>query len=206
MAKLLFFDTDHRYTLDGEELPSVSEICRFISREIYGDIGQFNLDRAAERGTAVHKATEVLDKYGKVEITADIEPYIKAYIAFRKEHTCEWEFIEKQAYDPDKSYAGTIDRLGTVDGVLTLADIKSTANISPSHRKLYTASLNLYRRMFPDKKIEKLLIVQLKKDGTYKLHWLDIDDSLADACLTLHYALKKKPRKKKGKADADTDT
>ena len=58
MAQLLFFDECHKYTLDGEELPSVSQLTRFISREIYGDVGQFNLDRAAERGTAVHKATE----------------------------------------------------------------------------------------------------------------------------------------------------
>lgn len=31
MATLLFFDQDHRYTLDGEDLPSVSELCRFLS-------------------------------------------------------------------------------------------------------------------------------------------------------------------------------
>ena len=197
MAKLLFFDTGHKYTLDGEELPSVSEVTRFISREVYGDIGQYNLDRAAERGTAVHKATEILDKYGTVEISTDIEPYIKAYIMFRKEHDCKWELIEAARYDPDRRYAGTLDRLGTVDGELAIVDIKTTAVISPAHKKIYTAALNLYRRMFPERGIKKLLIVQLRKDGTYKLHRLDIDDSLADACLTLHEALKKKSKRKK---------
>lgn len=201
MAKLLFFDTDHKYTLDGEELPSVSEVTRFISREVYGDIGQYNLDRAAERGTAVHKATEILDKYGTVEILTDIEPYIKAYIAFRKEHKCEWEFIEAPRYDPGRRYAGTLDRLGTVDDELTIVDIKTTTVISPAHKKIYTAALNLYRRMFPEREIKKLLIVQLRKDGTYKLHRLDIEDSLADACLTLHEALKKKPKRKEVDAD-----
>ena len=197
MAKLLFFDTGHKYTLDGEELPSVSEVTRFISREVYGDIGQYNLDRAAERGTAVHKATEILDKYGTVEISTDIEPYIKAYIMFRKEHDCKWELIEAARYDPDRRYAGTLDRLGTVDGELAIVDIKTTAVISPAHKKIYTAALNLYRRMFPERKIKKLLILQLRKDETYKLHRLDIDDSLADACLTLHEALKKKSKRKK---------
>ena len=197
MAKLLFFDTGHKYTLDGEELPSVSEVTRFISREVYGDIGQYNLDRAAERGTAVHKATEILDKYGTVEISTDIEPYIKAYIMFRKEHDCKWELIEAARYDPDRRYAGTLDRLGTVDGELAIVDIKTTAVISPAHKKIYTAALNLYRRMFPEREIKKLLIVQLRKDETYKLHRLDIDDSLADACLTLNEALKKKPKRKK---------
>lgn len=202
MAKLLFFDTDHKYTLDGETLPSVSEVTRFISREIYGDIGQFNLDRAAERGTAVHKATEVLDKYGKVEISEDIEPYIKAYVAFRHEHECEWKYIERQSYEPEKRYAGTIDRLGTLDGACTLLDIKTTANISKRHRTLYSVCLTLYRRMFPEDDVQQLMILQLKKDGTYKLHKLSPLEELAESCVIMHEALKTAPRRaRKGGGD-----
>lgn len=202
MAKLLFFDTTHTYTVDGEVIPSVSEICRFISREIYGDIGQFTLDNAAKRGTAVHKSTEVLDKYGKVEITSDIEPYIRAYIQFRKDHACEWQKIEWATHHPDNLYAGTLDRYGTVDGKRAIVDIKSTANIDPAHRKLYEAAQNLYRKMLPeDMPVEQLLILQLKNDGTYKLYDLPISDGLADACLLLHTALKKRKRKKKEKTE-----
>lgn len=196
MAKLLFFDTEHEYTLDGEKLPSVSEVCRFISRELYGDIGQFQLDNAAERGSAVHKATEILDKYGKAEISEEIEPYLKAYLLFRKEHKVEWQYIEYATYHPDKLYAGTIDRLGLVDGETWLVDIKSTANITPAHRTLYTAQLNLYRRMLSIKPA-KLAVLQLKKNGAYRVHELPIEDGLADACLTLHRALQKRRRKMK---------
>lgn len=193
MAQLLFFDEGHKYTLDGEELPSVSEITRFISREIYGDVGQFNLDRAADRGTAVHKATELLDKYGTAEIDEDISPYLKAYIAFRKEHKCEWQKIEYATHHPENLYAGTLDRVGTVDGKLVVLDIKTSSTIQ---KPLYTAQLNLYRKMLPDP-IEQLVILHLKKDGTYKLIDIPIDDTLADACITMHEALKKKKRSKK---------
>ena len=193
MAQLLFFDEGHKYTLDGEELPSVSQLTRFISREIYGDVGQFNLDRAADRGTAVHKATELLDKYGTVEIDEDISPYLKAYIAFRKEHKCEWQKIEYATHHPENLYAGTLDRVGTVDGKLVVLDIKTSSTIQ---KPLYTAQLNLYRKMLPDP-IEQLVILQLKKDGTYKLIDIPIDDTLADACITMHEALKKKKRSKK---------
>ena len=75
MATLLFFDQGHKYTLDGEELPSVSELCRFLSREIYGDVAQWRLDNAADRGTAVHKACESLDKFGSVDVQDAILPY-----------------------------------------------------------------------------------------------------------------------------------
>ena len=193
MAQLLFFDEGHKYTLDGEELPSVSELTRFISREIYGDVGQFNLDRAADRGTAVHKATELLDKYGTVEIDEDISPYLKAYIAFRKEHKCEWQKIEYATHHPENLYAGTLDRVGTVDGKLVVLDIKTSSTIQ---KPLYTAQLNLYRKTLPDP-IEQLVILSLKKDGTYKLIDIPIDDTLADACITMHEALKKKKRSKK---------
>jgi hypothetical protein len=193
MAQLLFFDEGHKYTIDGEELPSVSELTRFISREIYGDVGQFNLDRAADRGTAVHKATELLDKYGTAEIDEDISPYLKAYIAFRKEHKCEWQKIEYATHHPENLYAGTLDRVGTVDGKLVVLDIKTSSTIQ---KPLYTAQLNLYRKMLPDP-IEQLVILHLKKDGTYKLIDIPIDDTLADACITMHEALKKKKRSKK---------
>ncbi len=193
MAQLLFFDEGHKYTIDGEELPSVSELTRFISREIYGDVGQFNLDRAADRGTAVHKATELLDKYGTAEIDEDIAPYLQAYIAFRKEHKCEWQKIEYATHHPENLYAGTLDRVGTIDGKLVVLDIKTSSTIQ---KPLYTAQLNLYRKMLPDP-IEQLVILHLKKDGTYKLIDIPIDDTLADACITMHEALKKKKRSKK---------
>lgn len=196
MATLLFFDDSHTYTVDGEPVPSVSELCRFISREVYKDAAQFRLDNAAERGSSVHKATEILDKYGKCEVTEDIEPYLRAYLAFRKEHECQWKKIEFATHHPDKLYAGTVDRYGTVDGAAAILDIKSCAIVDPANRTMYTAQLNLYRRMM-QVPIEKLYVLHLKKDATYKLWELPIEDSLADACLTLHTALKKRKRKKK---------
>lgn len=169
-----------------------------MSREIYTDIQQFTLDRAADRGTRVHKATEILDKYGKAEIAEDIAPYLNAYVKFRKEHECEWAKIEWATHHPDNLYAGTLDRYGTVDGKRAIVDIKATSNVDPAHRKLYTAAQNLYRKMLPDDMpVEAIYILHLRKDGTYKLIELPIEDELADACLSLHQALKKRKRKKK---------
>lgn len=198
MANLVFFDQSHTYEVDGEPVPSVSEITRFMSREIYDDITQIQLDQAASRGTAVHKALEVLDKYGEVEASEDIVPYIKAYLSYRKDHVCEWKKIECPVCHPQKLYAGTLDRYGTVDGILTLLDFKTTYSIDPAHRKLYTAAQNLYRRAIMDTlPVEQIIILQLKKDGSYKEFKLEIEDRLADACLTLHEALKKNKRKRK---------
>jgi hypothetical protein len=116
IARLIFFDDTHTYTVDGEEFPSVSEISRFASREVYGEVSQFNLDNACSRGSAVHKATEILDKYGKCECDEDIEPYIRAYVQFRKDFGIkDYAHIEKALAHEELKYAGTIDRIYTMD-------------------------------------------------------------------------------------------
>ena len=116
IARLIFFDDTHTSTVDGEEFPSVSEISRFASREVYGEVSQYALDNACSRGSAVHKATEILDKYGKCECDEDIEPYIRAYVQFRKDFGIkDYAYIEKALAHEGLKYAGTIDRIYTID-------------------------------------------------------------------------------------------
>ena len=116
IARLIFYDDEHIYTVDGEEFPSVSEISRFASREVYGEVSQYNLDNACSRGSAVHKATEILDKYGKCECDEDIEPYIRAYVKFRKDFGIkDYAHIEKSLAHEELKYAGTIDRIYNID-------------------------------------------------------------------------------------------
>ena len=203
MANLIFYDEAHRYTVDGEEVPSVSELTRFIARELYGEINQSILDAAASRGTTVHKAAEALDKYGRVEVDDEHLAYVKAYLSFLKEKKPEWEKIEWAVHN-GTLYAGTIDRYGCLDGKKAIVDLKTTANIDKGHRVLYTAAQNLYRMAIEaDHPVEAIYILQLKKDGTWRLYEVEIQNELAEACITLSLALKKRRRKKKGEQTND---
>lgn len=195
MDELVFYEKSHIYMLDGDRLPCVSDLCRFLHKEIYKDAPVWQLDAAAERGTAVHKATEDLDKTGRAEIIDDYAPYLTAYAAFLREHDVKWELIEHPDYHPAHGYAGTIDRYGTVDGIRTLVDLKTTYTV---YKPLCGASLNLYRMILEARgtDVERLMIIHLKKDGTYKLIKFDFDDTVPMALLTLHNVLKKKRRKK----------
>jgi len=195
LATLFFFDQEHKYTLDGDELPSVSELCRFLSREVYGDIMQYTLDNAADRGTKVHKACEVLDLYGKVEVSDDILSYLQAYLKFRKEHVVHWDSVEYAVHHPEDRYAGTIDRAGVLDGKAVIVDLKTTYAVQ---KRLALAQLNLYRRMLERGgcKHYDLYILHLQKDGEYKLIPIDRNDEVPAALLTLHNLMKKKRRKK----------
>ena len=170
MANLIFYDQGHIYKLDGETIPSVSELTRFISREIYGTVSQYTLDNAASRGTKVHKLCEALDKYGEIECPEDISGYVKAYVAFLREHKPEWKYIEKPIYHTTRLYAGTIDRYGTISGKRALVDIKTSHKIQ---KPLYTAGQNLYRMALREP-VDAIYILHLKPDGKYKLVELPI--------------------------------
>lgn len=195
MNILQFFDKGHIYILDGERLPCVSDLCRFLHREIYKDAPVWQMEAAADRGTKVHAATETLDRTGRAEIEEEYLPYLQAYAAFRKDHDVQWELIEHPDYHPAHRYAGTIDRYGLVDGYRTLLDLKTTYRV---YKPLCSASLNLYRLMLEARKrtVEQMMILHLKKDGTYKLIKFAADDTVPMALITLHTAMQ---RRKRGK-------
>jgi hypothetical protein len=195
MAQLIFYDTGHTYEVDGVKMDSVSEILRFLSREEYDDINQYHLDNAAERGTAVHKACEALYKYGSVECTPDVEPYVMAFLQFLKDHKCNFADIERPIADVERCIAGTPDLCGTVDDEEAIVDIKAQASV---HKSLVKAQLNGYRGLrIVNGKVpaKKLYCLQLKPDGKYRLYPVAVDDAEWSACYALHRALKtKQPR------------
>lgn len=182
MARLIFNEDDHEYRVDGVVYPSVSEILRFISQEVYDNINQRTLDNAADRGSRVHAACEVLDKYRKVEYDDDLEPYMQAYVAFLKEHKPAWKGIEEARHHPGLLYAGTLDRYGEMDGQSVIIDIKTVSNIN---KRMIVPQLNAYSMMM-DIPPTALYALHLTKDGEYKLIDIPFDNKAFMSCLTLH--------------------
>lgn len=193
MPDLTFLEKNHIYLLDGEELPCVSDLCRFLHREIYKDAPRWQMEAAAELGTAVHAATQALDATGRAEIPEEYLPYLLAYKAFLTDYAPSWDFVELPMFHPEYRYAGTIDRYGAIRGEAALVDIKTTYTV---YKPLCRAQLNLYRLMLIARgcPVHRMYILHLKRDGTYKLIPMETDEPLAHALLTLHTALKKKRR------------
>lgn len=196
--ELVFREEDHKYFLNGEEIPSVSELTRFLAREVYGEADPIALDRAAEKGTAVHDALQTLDEKGEVEVDSEYDGYIAAYLKFRAEHNVEWREVEWMVHT-DK-YAGRIDRYGYVDGKPCIVDFKTTSRISKAHEVLYTAAQSLYQiAVERNKPVDMLYVLQLKNDGNYKLIPLSCDYALASSCAIMHQAFTKTKRKRRSK-------
>ncbi|MBQ5684734.1 MAG: hypothetical protein IIV27_03745, partial [Clostridia bacterium] len=113
-----FIEETHKYLLDGEPLPSVTEILSPLQAESFAAINPMVLQAAADRGTAVHEITEAMDYDMDYEdmISPDLVPYVDAYDDFLMDHECEWEGVEMPVHFFEQ-YAGTVDRFGYIDGV-----------------------------------------------------------------------------------------
>lgn len=194
MNKLVFYDDKHIYKYNGVEIPSVSELLRFISREIYGDIDKYVLDNAAERGTTVHLATQNLDEAGICEVSPNLYGYVEAYANFLREHTVKWEYIEKPLAHPELLYAGTIDRAGILDGRRAVVDFKTTSVVK---KTLVKAQLNGYDKLLKANgfQTEDLYCLQLLSNGKYRFYQVRIDDTEFMACYAIHMALKKRQKR-----------
>lgn len=188
---LKFYEDGHIYEYNGQVVPSVSELLRFMSREVYSDINKYVLDHAAARGTAVHAATQELDASGTVDCDHEIAGYIKAYAKFLREHDAGWANIEKAFAHPAMLYAGTIDRSGLLDGFSSIVDIKTNSAIK---KPLVKAQLNGYKTLLEANgiRVERLYCLQLLQNERYRLYPVTIDDTEFMACYRMHTALKNK--------------
>lgn len=175
--KIDFNEEKHEYTVGGEHIPSVSEILAPLNAERYASINPMVLQDAARRGKAVHELTEAID-YGldPEEIDPDLDGYVDAYYQFLFDHDVEWSMIEQivgnyRTEGEPPLYAGTVDRVGVVDGKLAVVDIKTYASMTTESQMTASCQTALYRSAIEDAYDEphKRYILHLRKDGTYRL-------------------------------------
>ena len=195
MRQKIEFDAEkHIYRVNGEVVPSVSEILEPLTAKHYGEINELTLRLAAERGTAVHEACEELDYGFEPEVLTEYTGYVDAYIAFLQDYRPEWYGIEQMVYNPQEGYCGTIDRWGVLRGIAgeqkAIVDIKTTttptkANYITGACQLRMYGLALVRNGELDNAVKsERYLLYLKKDGKYRLldmvEWSEKHDLEAD--------------------------
>jgi len=161
MDELIFNAEKHEYFLNGNPLPSVTQILSdlgFIDKNFFTEYGR-------TRGKFVHLACELDDKSELDEEGLDsaLLPYLTAWRSFKRDTGIKIEAIEKPVVSEIYRYAGTLDRLGIFNNAPTIIDIKSGA-ISP------WVGLQLAAYEIAENKRLKRFAVQLMETGKYKLH------------------------------------
>ena len=167
MADVKFDSEKHIYYVDGKIVPSVTQILDLLSYKEFGKIDKSTLEYASKRGTAIHEATEAIDLDMPLEVDAEIEPYVRAYINFTKDYKPTWLGVEEMIYHPEFEFCGTIDRIGKIENKFIVMDIKT---LSSPDRLAYTKvcmQTYMYSMCLEDKYETYALF--LKKDGSYRL-------------------------------------
>jgi len=168
VTDLVFVEETHQYFLGGVELPSVTTVIDSVLTD-WSKIPRDTLEYARQRGTAVHTACELWDLDDLDEDTLDpaIAPYLIAYRSFLVDSGFVPEVIEQRLVHRAFGFAGTLDRIGTLNGRRALIDLKSTEATVPSVGPQTAA----YKAMAetPGGKIDGRYALLLRKNGTYRL-------------------------------------
>jgi hypothetical protein len=182
MTTLTFEPEQHVYQVDGATVPSVTQVLSGFSQLIdYSSVPAFQLEFAAGRGTAAHKATELydlgdLDEEGTREDDEQrtdhirLMPYVDAWKQFRADTGFEPSIIEQRMYHSLYGYAGTVDRIGVLYGELAVVEIKTTAKLWPATAIQVAAYQEAFNHGKTAKeRAKRRYAVQLRPDGTYRL-------------------------------------
>lgn len=174
-----FDEKTHIYRLNGVVLPSVTTVIR----EAGLMDSTFWNSEACNRGTRVAKMTAYFDQGDLEESTVDQAElgYLNAWRRFLSESGFEVGGVEQLVYMPGR-VAGTLDRIGLLNSVSALIDIK-TGQESAWHA-IQTAGYSMLtgRR-------NRRYACYLAEDGKYKLvQHSDLGDfGIFDSCVNLHW-------------------
>ena len=178
-------DENHVYTLNGKKLLGVTELIRRGGIDLYSGVNEEVMANAANFGTAVHRVCEFDDRGTLDQSSVDpaLLPYLEAWRKFKKDYhvVFELENIEKMVCSKILGYAGTLDRKAKIKGKWTVIDLKSVVTMLPTtgvqlagYKIAENEMLQLSGKGgFSRGRIQQSWGVQLKPDGTYKIHDYD---------------------------------
>jgi hypothetical protein len=137
---LEYIDESHTYLVDGIIVPSVTQLLHRKFNKKYDGISAEVLNKAAVRGTRIHKDIEEYCRLGKEPVYSETKDFI--FVTKKNGLTVKENEIPIILDLGGETFAGRLDLILEAEGELAVADIKTTATLD----KEYLAyQLNLYR-------------------------------------------------------------
>lgn len=192
-----FSEQEHRYWVDGNEVPSVTQVIRFLSIDQAVGADPAMRAAAAERGTRIHSACCDYDFDHMCDVDGDITGWVEGYAKFLRDYQVDdWTAQEKIVAGDIAGLrmAGTIDRVGIVDGDLMVIDIKTGSKIHEAPVSAQTVAYALMYEQMTGEKVVKTAVLHLNRKGGYTfktLPWMYGERCLR-ASIKLEQLLKEK--------------
>ena len=170
---LEFIEEPHIYILNGEIIPSVTQILEDLFPLKYDNVPHETLEEKALYGTQVHKFIEIIEKKKPKNPLGYIKRYynptiyqeesIKDYLKIKEKYAIEITDSEKRIHYKNK-YAGTLDLKGYVNGRRAIIDVKTTYELD----EVYVAWQNSMYEL-ADGMVDELYCMWLPKGRLGKL-------------------------------------
>ena len=161
-SQVAFNQEEHTYSLNGITLKGITGMIKSqLFPDMYKDIPQWILDRAAERGTIVHESIELFDAGFEPK---DTTPELESYKRIKREN--ELTTLANEYIVTDREYfASAIDLVLCKGDEVILADIKTTYTLDKEYVRW---QLSIYAYLFelqnPELKVSKLYALWLRDD------------------------------------------
>jgi hypothetical protein len=191
--RISFLDNRFYKCSDGSFVPSVTTILDAYPKgaaytewlKRHGEDSDLIRDEAGRRGSIVHGLTEDFDNGAEISL---MDPQggprykmlewsmLERYVDFRKRHPATIHAIELNMASKDCGYAGTLDRVMTIDGTTYLLDIKTSGAIYDSYwmqQAAYHELLHrtgLIARLFPDGPVPEIKLAILWLNANTKTY------------------------------------
>ena len=129
------FKNENGYIIDGIWYPRVTAIVGIKAKpalyQFYAGLPDFATGEAlkaksTEKGTLVHDTIEAILKKESVVIPESIKPAISAFMKFYTNNDIVPHKIEERVISKNHHYAGTMDVLAEINGVLGVLDVKTS--------------------------------------------------------------------------------
>lgn len=209
MSELTFDDARHKYTLDGAPVPSVTTILSqgmpkpaltywaantvaahaVANREAgYDELRRApwaERDKAAVRGTVVHKYAEKLAHGEDVEVPAEIASYVQGAVDFLDDYDVQPLFTEARLASTTYGYAGTADLFATMGLETWLLDWKTSKGVHGDYFMQLAAYakadflIDAAGRAVAVPKVDRIGVVHLTPDGATLIEGPDIGPAFA---------------------------
>ena len=123
------------YEIDGLWYPRVTAInsikakpglYKFYAEQENFKAGEAIKAKSAEEGTLLHDTIEAILKGEKINISKNIQPAVDAFLDFAGKNQIIPHKIEERILSKRHRYAGTIDVLAELNGILGILDIKTS--------------------------------------------------------------------------------
>ena len=167
---LSFDEAKHEYRIDGQVVPSVTEIIAPLSD--HSRVPAETLEFKRSLGKAVHKAIELYEGADGLDMESlDLQalPYFEGWLKFKRESRFQAEIVERPYGSAKLRFAGTPDVIGSrTECFDELLDVKCTYAMEPATG----VQLAGYEILLEENgiKIKRRGGVQLMPDGTFRYH------------------------------------